>query len=98
MRLTLGQQLETRRAWGILAGAALIAIAMPYGAAPVCAAESAKVNFSRDILPILSDNCFFCHGPDPNNRKIIGPVGCQDTAPASPSDKAFQTPACLAYQ
>src|SRR5579859_7082433 len=33
------------------------------------AAEPAPVNFSRDILPILSDNCFFCHGPDQNQRK-----------------------------
>ena len=27
------------------------------------------VNFSRDILPLLSDNCFKCHGPDEANRK-----------------------------
>src|SRR5690606_23349352 len=27
------------------------------------------VNFSREILPILSDNCFYCHGPDPGHRK-----------------------------
>jgi hypothetical protein len=27
------------------------------------------VNFSRDVLPILSDNCFYCHGPDENRRK-----------------------------
>jgi hypothetical protein len=33
------------------------------------AAEPANVNFSRDILPILSDNCFACHGPDQNQRK-----------------------------
>jgi mono/diheme cytochrome c family protein len=25
--------------------------------------------FSRDILPILSDNCLACHGPDENKRK-----------------------------
>ena len=36
--------------------------------APVPAA-SAKVNFSRDILPILSDRCFYCHGPDEKHRK-----------------------------
>jgi mono/diheme cytochrome c family protein len=27
------------------------------------------VKFSRDVLPILSDNCFSCHGPDANARK-----------------------------
>ncbi len=28
-----------------------------------------SIDFSRDILPILSDNCFFCHGPDANHRQ-----------------------------
>lgn len=28
-----------------------------------------SVNFSRHILPILSENCFSCHGPDQSNRK-----------------------------
>ncbi len=33
------------------------------------AAQMAPVDFSRDVLPILSDNCFYCHGPDPGHRK-----------------------------
>src|SRR4051794_9256064 len=27
------------------------------------------ISYNRDIRPILSDNCFYCHGPDPNKRK-----------------------------
>jgi hypothetical protein len=37
-------------------------------AAPAARAGG-KVDFSRDVLPILSDNCFLCHGPDAKNRK-----------------------------
>jgi hypothetical protein len=27
-----------------------------------------EVNFARDVLPILSENCFHCHGPDASKR------------------------------
>ena len=30
---------------------------------------AADVDFARDVLPILSDNCFQCHGPDAKARK-----------------------------
>ncbi len=40
---------------------------------PVRAAEPAPkqrpIDFNRDIRPILSDNCYACHGPDKNKRK-----------------------------
>ena len=28
-----------------------------------------KVMFNRDIRPILTENCYHCHGPDQNHRK-----------------------------
>jgi hypothetical protein len=28
-----------------------------------------EIRFGRDVLPILSDNCFACHGPDDTHRK-----------------------------
>src|SRR5688572_10062457 len=28
-----------------------------------------KVDYDRDIRPVLSDNCYECHGPDENARK-----------------------------
>src|SRR3954470_16684805 len=35
---------------------------------PLQAAEP-PVDFTRDVLPILADNCYFCHGPDEKARK-----------------------------
>jgi Protein of unknown function (DUF1553)/Protein of unknown function (DUF1549)/Concanavalin A-like lectin/glucanases superfamily/Planctomycete cytochrome C len=35
---------------------------------PVRAADP-PIDFGRDVLPVLSDNCFFCHGPDAKARK-----------------------------
>jgi hypothetical protein len=32
-------------------------------------AQTPPVSFNREILPILSNNCFACHGPDEKQRK-----------------------------
>ncbi len=38
-------------------------------AAPSPGSASPKVDFNRDIRPILNENCFKCHGPDDGVRK-----------------------------
>ena len=30
-----------------------------------------KVDFAREVLPILSDKCFTCHGPDTKKAKDL---------------------------
>ncbi len=37
--------------------------------ASALAGDTGSVDFSRDVLPIFSDNCFLCHGPDPKTRE-----------------------------
>lgn len=36
---------------------------------PAVADHGNRIDFNRDIRPILSDNCYQCHGPDANQRK-----------------------------
>src|SRR5207245_6403416 len=42
---------------------------LPLCTTPAARAEEARINFDRDIRPILSNNCFKCHGPDAKQRK-----------------------------
>src|SRR5262245_12487562 len=47
--------------------AVLLITAGPF--APTARAADKAIEFNRDIRPILSNNCFVCHGPDNNLRK-----------------------------
>ena len=42
--------------------------------------HTAKIDFSRDIQPILADNCYHCHGPDAGRRKAMLRLDTHDGA------------------
>src|SRR6476469_10070840 len=46
----------------------VLAVGGNLGAAPDPALHAPPVNFQRQVRPILSENCFLCHGPDKGTR------------------------------
>jgi hypothetical protein len=59
--------------------ASLIAVAATLAGAPLFAVE-AKVDFSKQIKPILSTHCFACHGPDKKSREAELRLDLRDEA------------------
>jgi hypothetical protein len=62
-RVRLGGLLS---ALGVWLGIAMLP-SVAHAAPP--AAPTAAIRFNRDIRPILTENCFACHGPDANKRQ-----------------------------
>ena len=38
---------------------------------PALLAEDKPGDFAREILPVLSDKCFVCHGPDTKKKDLV---------------------------
>src|SRR5438045_1812466 len=61
---------SSRRALSVTALALVfLAGAISSAATEPTAAKKGGLHYNHDIRPILSDNCFACHGPDKNKRK-----------------------------
>jgi hypothetical protein len=67
--ICLGHWLARKRSgpWSVVGFSALLLFTPALAAGPQSSA--AAIDFNRDIRPILSDNCFTCHGPDQSRRK-----------------------------
>src|SRR5262245_32890294 len=69
------------------------ALALLIGAAAVASSSAAerKIDFNREIRPLLSENCFSCHGPDEQKRKAKLRLDIRDEAlkPAKSGERAI---------
>jgi mono/diheme cytochrome c family protein len=65
---------------GLLTSSAAVVLALASAYAADAPKTDPPVNFAREILPLLSENCFTCHGPDEKARKGKLRLDTQDGA------------------
>jgi len=58
--MNANKYLQSKSSVGFISVTVLLSLGSPAFGAP---------DYSRDILPILSNNCYPCHGPDENKRE-----------------------------
>jgi hypothetical protein len=71
-RLTIpphAEQLMPRRIFSLVSAHFAVWMMACFTANPSVQAADGKLDFGRDIRPILADNCFRCHGPDAKQRQ-----------------------------
>ena len=77
---------NVRRKIQLITFVVFICFACPYFFPAASSADNSKsqIDFDREVRPILSDNCFACHGPDENQRKAKLRFDTKDGAFAKP--------------
>ena len=75
MQMIIAKLNSTRTAYVTVLAALLLS--------PTSSPADDHVTFNRDVRPILSDKCFFCHGPDSAKREAELRLDVRDVAVAS---------------